>query len=390
MLYLETTDIMKKAFTLNEYYKTSGNKTMKAKYRYSNRIKTILCLLALIFLAIPVKLNAEELRKLVQLSGYWKFSVGDYTEWANPQFDDSKWDEIRVPGKWEDSGYEEYNGYAWYRTSFKMVETDGNGMIYLLLGRIDDVNEVYLNGKLLGRSGSFPPKYRTAFNEKRKYSIPREFLNFNQTNTLAIRVYDSFLEGGIMDSPVGIYMDEDYTFLDMDLSGKWKFHLGDNKQWSKADFDDAFWSEMRVPSEWEQEGYADYDGYAWYRKEFRLSSKLRNSDDLYLALGKIDDYDHVYLNGVSIGNVFDLPKDGEYKRRGYEYNARRIYKIPKNLLKTEGVNVIAVRVYDEIWRGGIYEGPIGIMTESKCREYRKRHYVNQTFWDYVLDEINVE
>jgi hypothetical protein len=363
---------------------------MKTKNRHVEVLNKMLGFVLLIFMMIPLQLNAEELRKLVQLPGYWKFSVGDYAEWANPKFDDSGWDEIRVPGKWEDSGYEDYNGFAWYRVNFKMVETSGNGIIYLILGRIDDVNEVYLNGKLLGRSGSFPPNYRTAYTEKRKYSIPREYLNFNQINTLAVRVYDSYLEGGIIDDPAGIYMDEDYTFLDLDLSGKWKFHLGDNKQWRQTDFDDAFWSEIRVPSEWEHEGYPDYDGYAWYRKEFRLPSKLRNMNDLYLALGKIDDYDNVYLNGVSIGNVFDLDKDGEYKRRGYEYNARRVYKIPENLLKEEGTNVLAVRVYDEVWRGGIYEGPIGIMTEEKCKEYRKKHYANQSFWDYIIDELVVE
>lgn len=138
-------------------------KNIYQKYKY---IKTGYSIVLLLLLAIPAKIHAEELRKLVQLSGYWKFSIGDYQEWANPGFDDSKWDEIRVPGKWEDSGYDEYNGYAWYRTKFKMVETESKGMIYLLLGRIDDVNEVYLNGKLLGKSGDFPPKYRTAYNEK--------------------------------------------------------------------------------------------------------------------------------------------------------------------------------------------------------------------------------
>ncbi len=370
--------------------KIAEHKSMKTQNRHDKMKRTAFCLITIMLVMSTIRLNAEELRKLVQLSGYWKFSIGDYSEWANPQFDDSEWDEIRVPGKWEDSGYDEYNGYAWYRIKFKMVETDAEGPLYLIFGRIDDANEVYLNGKLLGRSGGFPPNYRSAYNEKRKYSIPREYLKINQTNTLAVRVYDSYLDGGIIDDPAGIYMDEDNAFLDLDLSGKWKFHLGDNKQWSKADFEDDFWSEMSVPSEWEQQGYADYDGYAWYRKEFRLPPRLRDVDALYLVLGKIDDYDHVFLNGVSIGNVFDLNKDGEYKRRGYEYNARRIYKIPKNVLKKEGVNVIAIRVYDAQWRGGIYEGPIGIMTESNCKTYRKNHYVNQAFWDYVIDEFSVE
>jgi hypothetical protein len=334
-------------------------------------------------------LQAEELVKVVQLPAYWKFSVGDYKEWADPKFNDADWDEIRVPGKWEDSGYDDYNGYAWYRVDFKMYDIDTKAPIFLVLGRIDDVNEVYLNGKLIGRTGSFPPQYKTAYGQNRKYAIPIEYLNYNQINTIAIRVYDEYLEGGIIDGRSGIYVDEDYALLNLDLSGNWKFHLGDNKQWGSKDFNDDLWYDITVPSEWEQQGYQDYDGYAWYRKEFRIPSNL-NTDNLYLSLGKIDDYDHVYLNGVSIGSVFQLEKNGDYKRKGYEFNARRIYKIPNNLLNKQGINVISVRVYDSGWRGGIYEGPIGIMTQDNYEEYQRKHYTNQSFWDYVIDEFFVD
>jgi hypothetical protein len=345
--------------------------------------------IVLVLLIISRGTHAEELRKIVQLPAYWKFSVGDYSAWANPDFDDSGWDEIRVPGKWEDNGYDEYNGFAWYRVKFKIYDMEDNAILYLILGRIDDVDEVYLNGKLLGHTGNFPPNYRTAYNQKRKYLIPHEYLNYGQMNTLAVRVYDEYLEGGIINGPTGIYVDEDYTLLDLDLSGKWKFHLGDNKQWGALNFDDTFWNEINVPSDWENQGYQDYDGYAWYRKEFRLPASLAGSE-LYISLGKIDDYDNVYLNGVSIGNVFQLEKNGEYKRRGYEFNARRIYKIPDKLLRINGINVIAVRVYDVGGRGGIYEGPIGIMTEANCNNYKKKHYENQPFWDYIIDEFFVD
>jgi len=87
-----------------------------------------------------------------------------------------------------------------------------------------------------------------------------------------------------------------------------------------------------------------------------------------------------------IGSVFDLDKDSEYSRRGNEFRARRAYKIPKDLLK-EGVNVIAVRVYDEVWRGGIYEGPIGIMKEDNFKKYHHKNYGNQPFWDYFYEEF---
>ncbi len=357
---------------------------MKKHKRKNMNFKTFLFLI-LMFLA-SVEAGAEDLHRIVSLSGFWKFSVGDNPSWATPGYNDRNWDEIRVPGKWEDNGYSDYNGYAWYRIKFTIHNVDESTPIYLVFGRIDDTDEIYLNGKKIGRTGSFPPNYRSAYNERRKYRLPREYLSFTGTNVLAVRVYDSYLEGGIINGPAGIYIDEDNALLDLDLSGQWRFHLGDNKQWKTASFDDELWTGINVPSEWEHEGYEQYNGYAWYRTKFKLPSHLRNKT-LYLILGKIDDYDYVYLNGKLLGTVFELDKDGEYKRKGYEYNARRIYKIPKEILNQNGGNTIAIRVFDSGLRGGIYEGPIGVMTEENCRQYRKKHYTNQSFWDYVIEEF---
>ena len=47
------------------------------------------------------------------------------------------------------------------------------------------------------------------------------------------------------------------------------------------------------------EGYKNYDGYACYAKTFKLSNEL-NGKDVVLLLGKIDDFDQVYINGKLI------------------------------------------------------------------------------------------
>lgn len=349
--------------------------------KYKSAILPI-CLL----LIIPASVYAEDLRRIVQLEGNWKFSIGDLNAWSAPNFDDSNWDNIRVPSTWENNGYRDYNGFAWYRRTFRISSTEYSGPLFLIFGRIDDADEVYINGKLLAKSGSMPPNYMSAYDDNRRYIIPEGLLKENSTNTIAVRVYDGYRDGGITGGPVGIYIDEDNALLDYDLSGMWKYHLGDNKQWREANYNDEIWDEIPVPSDWEKQGYANYDGYAWYRKEFYLPSDLRN-ENLYLCLGKIDDYDDVYLNGKHIGSVFDLDKDGEYRRKGYEYNARRIYKIPGDALNRNGKNVLAIRVYDKQWRGGIYEGPIGLMREENKKMYERRHYRSQPFWDYVIDQF---
>ena len=45
----------------------------------------------------------------------WRFSPGDNLEWAKPHFADQDWDIIEVDKPWEQSGYEDYDGFGWYR-----------------------------------------------------------------------------------------------------------------------------------------------------------------------------------------------------------------------------------------------------------------------------------
>jgi sialate O-acetylesterase len=344
--------------------------------------------LTVLFFLIGFSANAEDLRKIVSLSGYWKFSIGDDSKWASPAYDDSGWDQISVPGKWEEQGYNDYNGYAWYRRSFRMKETPDGATLILMMGRIDDADEVYLNGKQIGKSGKFPPNFLTAYDRTRKYIIPAEDLNKDGENLISVRVYDSYLDGGITDGPTGIYVDEDVELLNLNLSGNWKFQTGDNRNWKATDFNDEDWKSIFVPSVWENQGYEDYDGYAWYRMKFTLPQNLK-AGDLYISLGKIDDVDDVYLNGEHIGNVYDLRKHS-YWNNGWEYNARRIYKIPENSLKRTGINTLAVRVYDGQGLGGIYEGPIGIMSAENCRKYRNKHHNSEnssSFWEYIYNKF---
>jgi len=341
----------------------------------------------IMILVISITVNAEDLRKIVSLSGSWKFSIGDDSKWANPSFDDSDWDRIAVPGKWEDQGYNDYNGYAWYRKAFSINEIQTNKTMYLVLGRIDDADIVYINGKEVGKSGKFPPDFKTAYDRTRKYIIPAEYLKENGENVISVKVYDSYLEGGIIDGPAGIYTDSDVDLLNLNLSGKWKFHTGNNRGWRAPDLNDEDWSKINVPTAWENEGYEDYDGYAWYRLEFSLPQNFPTGD-LFLILGKIDDIDDVYLNGEMAGNVYDLQRNRYNRGSGWEYNVRRIYKIKEGLLNRNGKNIIAIRVYDGQGLGGIYEGPVGIMSAENCREYKDNHHTSdRSFWQYMYDRF---
>jgi len=128
-----------------------------------------------------------------------------------------------------------------------------------------------------------------------------------------------------------------------------KFKTGDHSEWKNPDFNDNDWPLIKSNIQWEYQGYADYDGYAWYRFHFFLPSAIKEKslwkDSLRLLLGKVDDNDETYLNGELIG-----------KTNGW--NITREYHIATNAtsLKWNAENVLAVRVQDTGGAGGIYGG----------------------------------
>jgi len=148
---------------------------------------------------------------------------------------------------------------------------------------------------------------------------------------------------------------------ELSLKGTWLFKLGDNSTWSKVEYNDSSWYSIEVPSFWEDQEYEGYDGYAWYRYHFSLDSSVIEQDSLIIVLGRIDDVDETFLNGEKIGATGIFPPN-----YSTAFNNNRFYNIPKGILQIQ--NVLAVRVYDKSLNGGIYKGPLEIISESETEE----------------------
>jgi len=43
----------------------------------------------------------------------WKFEIGDDPAYSERNYDVSRWEQIHVPGTWENQGFPGYDGYAW-------------------------------------------------------------------------------------------------------------------------------------------------------------------------------------------------------------------------------------------------------------------------------------
>ena len=127
---------------------------------------------------------------MAELSGPWRFHIGDDLTWANPQADDTPgkggWETILTDRPWGAQNHFAYTGYAWYRLNLHITPAPGvKGEFQLLVPRIQDACEVYWNGKMVGRYGSLPPHpSRPALNTPTVFT-----LSGSPSGVLAIRVW---------------------------------------------------------------------------------------------------------------------------------------------------------------------------------------------------------
>ena len=76
----------------------------------------------------------------------------------------AEWTSLSVPGTWEELApkqFGKYDGFAWYRCEV-LVPADWKGLeLQLSVEKVDNAHEAYFNGRRIGGTGSFPPKYES-------------------------------------------------------------------------------------------------------------------------------------------------------------------------------------------------------------------------------------
>ena len=125
------------------------------------------------------------------------------------------------------------------------------------------------------------------------------------------------------------------------LPGPWRFRTGDDARYAARDYDDDAWETIPVPRTWEEAGHPDYDGSAWYRTRFTLPAAPNGGRRIRLQLGKVDDLDETFVNGVKVGGTSN-------------WQAFRQYAVPNTILNWGGENVLAVHVTDTGGAGGLW------------------------------------
>lgn len=122
--------------------------------------------------------------------------------------------EINVPQAWEEQGYKSLDGIIWVKKTIVLAENDVKKDATLYLGKIDDADTTFFNGKEVGGMKQW--------SDERIYTISKEFLKVGE-NTIAIKITDTGGGGGLWDNSEDIKLvTSDRT---LPLKGKWKFGI---------------------------------------------------------------------------------------------------------------------------------------------------------------------
>ncbi len=133
--------------------------------------------------------------------GMWRFNKGDDMAWKDPALDDGAWQEVKLPATWEaHSDYTQDYVYGWYRRKIEIPAEMRGKDVRLAIGRIDDVDETFVNGVKVGGNGSFPPEYQSAADKVRVYDVPAALLKGDGSDVVAIRAFDGLGNGGLLEA----------------------------------------------------------------------------------------------------------------------------------------------------------------------------------------------
>ncbi len=131
-----------------------------------------------------------------------KFSAGDNAAWLKPDFNDSPWQTLRLDKEWDLQGVKLYNNFAWYRLHVVIpsaLKDKRTGQIALHIGPVDDCDETYFNGHLVGKTGTTPEDpegYQGYWQKERRYLADASWVRWDKDNVIAVRVYNADGEGG--------------------------------------------------------------------------------------------------------------------------------------------------------------------------------------------------
>ena len=310
-------------------------------------------------------------------------------EYAASDFDDSEWAKIEIGRPWSEQGYTDYEGGAWYRTKLTVAADRVRPIQMYIEGKYQSI-EVYVNGRATAFVGSVNIMERPLI-----VDIGRTAVRDGE-NTVTLYVYGGTNMAGI--DRINVYQpifdwaspslekgaDQQYSSYANSpevipysykkvakVPTQWKFRLDErlderrlnpllDREYAAPGFDDSGWADISIGQAWEAQGYAGYNGGAWYRTQIKVNAK--EGQPVHLAFGGVDQHATVYVNGHWIG---------EHNKWSRPF----ILDISDQVMR-DGENTVALYVFDGEGMGGIY-GTVKVVQPTK-EENLDRYLANRS------------
>ena len=146
---------------------------------------------------------------------YDQYDVGLKGNWAALDLDDSTWKPVDIPGGFAELGVPDTPALVWFRREIELPDPLPAGRASILLGSIERMDTVYINGTQIGAS---------AWVENPRVCLIPDGVLKPVKNIVTIRVLKTKPQGGFIGKPEELHlMLGDQTSFP--LAGKWKGQL---------------------------------------------------------------------------------------------------------------------------------------------------------------------
>ena len=132
-------------------------------------------------------------------------------------YNDSAWQEMKLPTYWEQTPMGEFDGVVWFRKRVTIPSEWKGKDVVLQLGPVDDMDETYVNGQKVGEhmTDGF-------WSVNRVYKIPGTLIQ-DSLLQIAVRVIDLRGGGGIYGKGTKMVVKQDSESTGISIEGMWKY-----------------------------------------------------------------------------------------------------------------------------------------------------------------------
>ncbi len=146
-----------------------------------------------------------------------------------------QWHTLAIPEAWRKVPSGELtpiDGNSWYRAMVKIPAAWKDADLVLYVEALDDARAAFVNGALVGGTGTFPPAFRSGLGEPGEYQLDNSRLNFGQFNCVAVRVHQNGPRPNFSVAPPVLLNRSAAKAIR--LNGQWQYRPGDDAAYATA------------------------------------------------------------------------------------------------------------------------------------------------------------